>query len=111
MITVPKHQSILGAAGLGVDFRSGACSEISAHIGDFRSSPNSGHAGLTAAGPFGATNRHGPSFNHLVGTGQQSGWQDETKCFGGLEINRHDILRGLFHRNIRRSSALDDFVD
>ncbi len=50
--------------------------------------------------------RSGSLFNHLVGAPQKSCGDLETQCLGGLEVDDHIHLGGLFNRQIRWPFAL-----
>jgi hypothetical protein len=52
-----------------------------------------------------------PSFDHLVGAGEQHDWEGEAERLGGLEIDDGLELRWLLDWNIRRLLAFQDFVD
>ena len=51
------------------------------------------------------------SFDHLVGAGEQRGWNFDTKRLGGLEIDDRLELGWLFDREIGGSRSLEDTVD
>src|SRR5665213_2205395 len=50
-------------------------------------------------------------FNHLVGNGNQGGWNDEAERPGRLEIDAQLEFGRLFDRQIGRFRALEDAID
>src|SRR5262249_28329478 len=49
-----------------------------------------------------------PSFDHLVGAGEQRRWHFEAKCPRGIEIDHQFELGRLAHRQVGRLGALKD---
>src|SRR5262245_24766242 len=58
-----------------------------------------------------AAARKSASLDHLVGELLESQRNLETERLGGLEIDDKLVLGSLFHRQVGRFSALEDFVD
>src|SRR6266516_2042544 len=51
-----------------------------------------------------------PSFDHLVGSGEQRGWHGEAKCPSGSKIDDQFKCRRLLERQLRRLCTPQNFV-
>ena len=54
------------------------------------------------------TDLSAPSFNHLVGVGEQLGWYTEAQRFRRLEIDHHFNFSALLDGEVGRLSALEN---
>jgi hypothetical protein len=52
-----------------------------------------------------------PSFDHLVGAGEQGGRESNAKGLGGLEVEDEFDIRGLLYRQVGRLLAPEDAAD
>src|ERR1700747_3092547 len=53
----------------------------------------------------------GTSFDHLVGAGEQRGWDNESNCPRGLQIDAQIKLIGLLNGEIRRTCTAQDSIN
>ena len=49
--------------------------------------------------------QHQTSVDHLVRTAEQRWWNDDTKCFGRLNVDSENEFSRLFHRYVRYFGA------
>src|SRR5262249_46402341 len=50
------------------------------------------------------------SFDHLVGAGEQQGWNDEAECARPLEINRQHHIRWELHRQVTGRRIVQNLI-